>query len=57
MPVKTVARNGLYRVIAADSGRIAKTALGNARDGGGHATKDKAASQARAINAAIARKG
>ena len=56
MPVKVRKRRGKYRVVEAGSGRIAKSSKGNAADGGGHATKEKASRQARAINAAYSRK-
>jgi hypothetical protein len=49
MPVKVAKRNGKYRVVEA-SGRVAKGSKGKARDGGGHASKAKAARQARVIN-------
>jgi len=50
MPVHVVKRAGKFRVVGA-GGRIEKTAKGKARDGGGHASKEKARRQARAINA------
>lgn len=50
MPVKVVKRRGKYRVVESATGRIAKTENGKARDGGGHASKDKAVRQVRAIN-------
>ena len=56
MPVKVQKRGDVYRVIEADSGRIAKTMNGNPRDGGGHGDRDKAMRQARAMNMAIAKK-
>ena len=56
MPVKVQKRGDVYRVIEADSGRIAKTLNGNPRDGGGHGDRGKAVRQARAINMAIAKK-
>jgi hypothetical protein len=39
----------VYRVIKSDSGEIAKNGAGTAVDGGGHASKDKAAAQVRAL--------
>jgi len=56
MPVVVRKRRGKYRVVEADSGRIAKSSKGHAADGGGHGTKTKADRQARAINAAWSRK-
>lgn len=49
MPVHVEKRGSRYRVVE-PSGKIAKTSKGNARDGGGHATKAKAGAQVRAIN-------
>ena len=49
MPVKVLKKNNLYRVCE-PSGRVAKTRLGNARDGGGHRSKAKAVRQAGYIN-------
>lgn len=49
MPVKVAKRKGKYRLVE-PSGRIAKTPKGRARDGGGHASKEKAQRQQRAIN-------
>jgi hypothetical protein len=56
MPVKVKKRRGKYRVVEANTDRIAKTDKGNARDGGGHRTKLKADAQARALNASYSRK-
>jgi hypothetical protein len=50
MPVTVRKRDGKYRVVEAETGRIATSRKGNARDGGGHASKAKAARQARAMN-------
>lgn len=50
MPVKAVRRGNRFRVIETSTRKIAKTSLGNPRDGGGHRTEGKAKSQARAIN-------
>ena len=49
MPVSVKRLRGKYRLVES-SGRIAKTHKGHARDGGGHATKQKAMRQQRAIN-------
>lgn len=49
MPVKIQKRNNLYRVVE-PSGRLAKTKLGNALDGGGHKSKATATRQAGYIN-------
>lgn len=51
MPVKVTQKAGKYRVIEAATGRIAKSNNGKPVDGGGHMTKARAESQARAINA------
>lgn len=56
MPVIVLKRRGRYRVVEADTRRIAKTKNNKARDGGGHRSKKKAERQARAINAAISRR-
>lgn len=50
MPVTVRKRGTKFRVVEANSGRIATTSKGNARDGGGHRSKARAQSQARAIN-------
>ena len=56
MPVTVVKRGAKYRVVEADTKKIAATPNGKARDGGGHADQAKASRQARAINASLARK-
>ncbi len=56
MPVKTVKRGSKFRVVEASTGRIAKNRAGTPVDGGGHGSKNKAARQARAINASISRR-
>lgn len=56
MPVKVQKRGDVYRVIERDTGRLAKTGNGVARDGGGHDDKARAARQAAYINGALARK-
>ena len=50
MPVKVAKRGDKYRVVEAASGKIAKNKGGTALDGGGHSSKAKATSQARAVN-------
>ena len=57
MPVTTKKVRGKYRVVEADSGKIAKNNSGTAVDGGGHASDKKAKAQARAINASLHRRG
>lgn len=52
MPVHVERRGGKYRLVE-PSGKIAATENGNPRDGGGHANKDKAERQARAINDSV----
>lgn len=49
MPVRVRKSGSKYRVVERD-GAIAKTTKGKPRDGGGHASKEAAARQARAIN-------
>lgn len=54
MPVKVKKKDGKYRVVEHD-GKVAKRG-GLALDGGGHASPDKAAAQARAINKSMGEK-
>lgn len=49
MPVSVRPKNGRYRIVEPD-GSIATTEHGNARDGGGHPTYERALRQMRAIN-------
>lgn len=49
MPAKVVKRGKKYRVVEPDGSLVRRG--GAPVDGGGHATKAKAAAQARAINA------
>jgi len=51
MPVSVAKRGNKFRVV--EKGKIAKTDKGNARDGGGHATRAQAQAQASAINRSI----
>lgn len=55
MPVKCVKRGDTHRVVEAETGRIAKSKNGEARDGGGHKSPEKCKKQARAINASLNR--
>lgn len=50
MPVSVKKRGELYRVVETATGRIAKTENEKAVDGGGHASREKALRQVRAIN-------
>lgn len=50
MPYKVKKIRGKYRVVKADSGKIAKNKAGTALDGGGHATASKAGAQIGAID-------
>lgn len=50
MPASVKKQGGKYRVVE-PSGAVVKNKAGTAVDGGGHASKEKAAAQARAINA------
>lgn len=54
MPVHVERRNGRYRLIE-PNGDVAATPQGHARDGGGHASRDKAERQARAINSNLSK--
>ncbi len=56
MSVTVRKRGQRYRVVAADSGRLARSKHGRPADGGGHASRAKARRQAQAINAALAEK-
>ena len=49
MPVSVKQINRLHRIVE-PSGKIAKTKTGRARDGGGHATREEALRQMRAMN-------
>ena len=49
MPAKAVKRGDKYRVVEPD-GKLVRNSKGTPVDGGGHKSKGKAASQARAIN-------
>lgn len=51
MPAKVEKRGKKFRVVEAKTGKIVKNRAGTAVDGGGHKSQDKAARQARAINA------
>ena len=53
MPVVVRKREGLYRVVEEETGRIAVTKNGNAVDGGGHREEAKAKRQAGYINASL----
>jgi hypothetical protein len=57
MPVKVLRRNGIFRVVEANTGRIAKNAGGTAVDGGGHSSRRMATGQVRAINASTSGTG
>ncbi len=54
MPVHVGKQGKLFRLLE-PSGALATTSQGHARDGGGHATRNKAEAQARAINASLAK--
>lgn len=56
MPVTTSKRNGKFRVIESDTGRIAKNKAKKALDGGGHESKAQAKKQASAVNISQSRK-
>ena len=56
MPVKVALRKGKYRLVE-PSGRIAKTHLGHAMDGGGSKSRAKRDRQAAHINQALREKG
>lgn len=56
MPVTAKKIGKKWRVVAAADGQIETTAKGHAVDGGGHATREEAMAQARAINANMVKK-
>lgn len=49
MPYTVERRNGKFRVVLAHNGDVATNSEGTALDGGGHATREEAERQARAI--------
>ena len=55
VPVKVSKRGDKFRVVEAETNRIAKNKSGTALDGGGHKVKDKASKQASAINSSISK--
>lgn len=57
MPVTVRKVKGKWRVVEADTGRIAKNRAGTAVDGGGHESREQAIEQARAVNASLKRRG
>ena len=57
MPVEVKKRSGLHRIVETNNGRIAVSSKGNPKDGGGHASKERAEAQARAINESSKKKG
>lgn len=50
MPVCRRRIDDMWRIVECESGRIATTPKGTARDGGGHESEAKARAQQRAIN-------
>lgn len=50
MPVMVAKRGDKYRIVEAETGKIATHRSGTPVDGGGHVTREEALSQARAIN-------
>lgn len=50
MPVSVARRKGIFRIIEATTGKIAKNKAGTAVDGGGHSSRKRATSQVAAIN-------
>lgn len=57
MPVTVKKQRGQYRVVEADTGKIAKNKGGTALDGGGHGEIGKTKAQARAVNRSLGKKG
>lgn len=57
MPVVVSKINGRWRVTEGDLKTIATNRAGTALDGGGHDSKEKAAAQARAVNASLKKEG
>ena len=56
MPVRVSKRNGKFRVVETETGRIAKNKAGTAIDGGGHKIESAAQKQSSAVNISQARK-
>ena len=56
MPVMVRKAQGRFRIVESGSGKLVKRG-GSAVDGGGHASKENAESQARAINASLSKAG
>lgn len=56
MPVKIKPMGGKWRVVEANSGKIAKNKAGTALDGGGHSSKDAALKQVGAVNSSLERR-
>lgn len=56
MPVKVKRIGGKFRIVD-PGGSITRNKGGTAADGGGHENKDRAAAQARAINASLRKEG
>jgi len=50
MPVKVKKQGNKYRVVEADTGKVAKNNAGTAIDGGGHSTRAMAIKQVGAVN-------
>lgn len=49
MPYRVERRDNKFRLVRADTGQIATNASGTALDGGGHATRQEAEAQQRAV--------
>lgn len=59
MPVRPVKINGKWRIVhdTPKGASISKSKHGKPVDGGGHASREQAMAQARAINASLHKKG
>lgn len=57
MPVMVAKRNGKFRVVEAETGKIATNNAGTAVDGGGHSSRARALAQVRAINRSLHERG
>lgn len=56
MPATVQKRKSKWRVIEKNTGKLVRNKTGTVVDSGGHATRDKALRQARAINSSMARR-
>lgn len=57
MPVRPVKIKGKWRICHGDRNALSTSKHGKPVDGGGHASREQAIAQARAINASLAKRG